>query len=114
MIRHHHRIAGAIALTLTLAIAAPAYARLDLNPPSASPPRSATTGAALPHDPRPRSVALAAAQPKVVHVVAPSDGFHWGDAGIGAGGALVLMTLIAGGVLVAATARRRTTSTTAH
>jgi hypothetical protein len=43
----------------------------------------------------------------VVRVVAPSDGFDWGDAGIGAGCALALMTLVIGGILGAANIRRR-------
>src|SRR5437763_8780979 len=79
MVRHH-RIASAIVLTLTLATAAPAAARLELNPsaPTAHPSApqgtklcsevcsasgytAAKRGAALPHDPRARSVALAGA-----------------------------------------------------
>jgi hypothetical protein len=34
--------------------------------------------------------------PTVVRVVAPSSGFDWGDAGIGAGGAVALMLLTVG------------------
>jgi hypothetical protein len=86
MVRHHHRIAPAIALTLALAAAAPASAMFERNPPpsgvaNAGTPTStgpcsevcstggytslnqtatasAKTGAALPHDPRPRADAL--------------------------------------------------------
>ena len=80
MIRHHHRVASAIALTLALASAAPASARLELNPATGADNQSTTastslcsevcsasgyvshnSGAALPHDPRPRAVALAGA-----------------------------------------------------
>jgi hypothetical protein len=35
----------------------------------------------------------------VVRATAPNDGFDWGDAGIGAGGALALMLIGVGGVL---------------
>src|SRR5512142_999684 len=72
---HHHRLA--LALVLALAAAAPAYARPALNPQAATAPTAsgsvstnlcsevcgaggynAATGAALAHDPRPRSVAF--------------------------------------------------------
>lgn len=46
--------------------------------------------------------------PTVVRVVAPSGGFHWGDAGIGAGGAIAMLLLI-GAVLGATNVRRRAT-----
>ena len=49
----------------------------------------------------------------VVRVVSPGEGFDWGDAGIGAGGALALMTLVIGGTLGATSIRRRATRTTA-
>jgi hypothetical protein len=45
----------------------------------------------------------------VVRVVAPSGGFDWGDAGIGAGGAFVLSMIGLGGVLAAANRRSRQT-----
>ena len=38
--------------------------------------------------------------------VAQKDGFDWGDAGIGAGGALALTALVAGGVVMVARTRR--------
>jgi hypothetical protein len=57
----------------------------------------------------------AAAGPSVAGAVlaahtAPSvsDGFEWGDAGIGAGGMLILLTLASGTVLLALRTRRRT------
>lgn len=49
----------------------------------------------------------------VVHVASAGSDFDWGDAGIGAGGALALATLFIGGVLVVISARRRTTSRSA-
>ena len=49
----------------------------------------------------------------VVRVDAPGDGFDWGDASIGAGGALALMTLAIGGALGANSIRRRATRTPA-
>jgi hypothetical protein len=42
-----------------------------------------------------------------VRVLAPSSGFDWGDAGIGAGSALVLTIIGVGGVLTATSRRRR-------
>jgi hypothetical protein len=184
MVPHHHRVASAIALTLALAAAAPASARFELNPGTGADNQSTTastslcsevcsasgyaaqnSGAALPHDPRPRAVALAGAGygygsspiaparttgPGVVtgarhvtptilatrggavhvapsrltnpvsarHISAtasatPSDGFDWGDAGIGAGGAIALMTLLVGGALGVSSFRRRPTRGTA-
>jgi hypothetical protein len=135
MFRHHRCIAPVIALMLTFAIAAPAFARFQSSPStgtssagtpagsslcsevcSASGYSAAKTGAALPHDPRPRAVALAAPSPHltVVRVIhAPGNGFDWGDAGIGAGGALALMTLLVGSVLGVGAMRRRVTGSTA-
>ena len=43
--------------------------------------------------------------PIAAHVVTPSVGFHWGDAGIGAGGMLALIVVGLGGALTLA--RRR-------
>ncbi len=165
MVRYHHRIAPAIALTVALAAAAPASARLELNPPAStahvSAPAStslcsevcgaggytaanqlavasAERGATLPHNPRghsevvsgigsgslnstmtsrrshgPRSEVVSgggysnpSGVPTVVRVVAPSGGFHWGDAGIGAGSAIAMLLLV-GAVLGATTVRRR-------
>ena len=133
MVRHHRRLAApVIALGLALAAAGPAAARVNLNPaPVATSGSSPSTnlcsevcsasgytagtasGATLSHDPRPRSTALAegSTQPRpaatVVRVVTPKDGFDWGDAGIGAGGAVVLMTLVGGSALGVTAARRR-------
>jgi hypothetical protein len=181
MIRHHPRVASAVALTLALASAAPASAKLELNPAtgagnqstrastslcsevcSASGYVSHNSGAALPHDPRPRAVALAGAgygygstpiaaattgrpagaRHVTTTVVAtrggaihgapttlptsirshhvgstapatPSNGFDWGDAGIGAGGTVALMALLVGGAVGVNSARRRATRSTA-
>ena len=62
-------------------------------------------GARLPHDSRPRplvlsnAVSTAGASHTVVRVVTHDGGFHWGDAGIGAGGVLALSILAIGGVM---------------
>jgi hypothetical protein len=90
-----------------------------------------SAGAALAHDPRARAVALAgaatasgsvrirsevvsgggyakpAAPATVVRVVHHDNGFDWGDAGIGAGGAIALMLLLGAGALGAVTLHRR-------
>jgi hypothetical protein len=167
MVRHQYRIAPAIALTLALAAAPPAFARHELNSPAATTQASApaspnlcsevcsaagyTTaiqptlasaerGATLPNNPRGRSEVLSGAgsgspnstimsrgsngprsevvsgagysNPSgvrtVVRVVARSGGFHWVDAGIGAGGAIAILLLISA-VLGATNVRRRAT-----
>jgi hypothetical protein len=43
----------------------------------------------------------------------PNNGFDWGDAGIGAGGAVALMTLLVGGALGMSSVRHRATRSTA-
>jgi hypothetical protein len=75
---------------------------------------AASAGAALPHDPRARSEVVAGGgygtpnvRPTAVRVTHSRDGFDWGDAGIGAGGALALTMLTAGGVLATTNTRRR-------
>jgi hypothetical protein len=91
---NHGPITTALALALALGAIAPAAAsaRFDLNPPAAS-----TT-------PSPQPAV------QIVRVSAPS-GFDWGDAGIGAAGALGLSTLAIGGGLVIAGKKRRTPGT---
>jgi hypothetical protein len=164
MVRHHRRIAPAIGLALALVVSAPAFAMPQHDPATSSTPASGAastqlcsevcsasgyaaprTGAALPHDPRARSVALAgprgtvprvpiassasggprtevvsgagysspAAHTTVVRVSAPNNGFDWGDAGIGAGGTLALIALIAGGGFAVVSTRRRTSRSAA-
>jgi hypothetical protein len=54
-----------------------------------------------------------AAPAAIVRTVAPSNGFDWGDAAIGAGGALVLMLVISGGVLGITNNRRHAARGTA-
>ncbi len=90
MVRHHHGIALAIALLLALILAVPASARFARALPSAST-----------HPGHPASTST------VASVSAPSDGFHWGDAGIGAG-ALGLTMLVLGGAVTVTQTRRRT------
>jgi hypothetical protein len=124
MVRNLRRIRFTIALSLALAAgAAPtAWARYVQEPSASSSPASAgvcsevcsaggygtnpgigskvarpvaATGGAA-------TVASSVKQP-----VASSDGFDWGDAGIGAGGALALVAVVTGGVLVVTSSRRR-------
>jgi hypothetical protein len=44
-----------------------------------------------------------------VRVTAPDGGFHWGDAGIGAGGMLVVALIGAAGLLIVTTRRNHRT-----
>jgi hypothetical protein len=50
----------------------------------------------------------------VVRVVNSGSGFDWGDAGVGAGGAVAITTLLVGGILGATSLRRRATRGTAQ
>jgi hypothetical protein len=47
------------------------------------------------------------ATPAVVEVQAPSGGFDWGDAGIGAAGMVALFSIAGGAALLIAGRRRR-------
>jgi hypothetical protein len=71
------------------------------------------SGAALPHDPRPRSVAVPSLYnesrtvPTVVRIPGHNGGFRWDDAGIGAAFALVVVGLGVAGACVGRPARGR-------
>jgi hypothetical protein len=90
---NHHKIKTTLALALALGAIVPAAAsaQLELNP------QRATT-------PSPQPVV------EIVRVSAPG-GFDWGDAGIGAAGALGLSMLAIGGGLAIAARRHRTPDT---
>ncbi len=83
---HNRSIKTALALALAATAVTPAAAsaRFDLNPPP---------------------VHAAAPPVQVVHSAA-GDGFDWGDAGIGAAGALGLSMLVGGGGALVAGKRR--------
>jgi hypothetical protein len=125
-----------LTLALAVGAAPAAWARFDLNPPppSSSTPSSDTSASicsetcsgagyllsratvsttSAPTSSAPRSEVVSgngygpsSVAPTVVHVSAPSS-FDWGDAGIGAGGALALMVLAAAGALAVTNGRRR-------
>lgn len=88
MIHQNHRIRTAVAVALATAAVAPAGA-----------------SAMLPPDPQPQPPPPAP-HPNRVVVRVSSNGFDWGDAGIGAAGILALLS-IAGGLTLMATTRRR-------
>lgn len=90
MTSHNHRLKTTLGLALALGTIAPsaASARLELNPPPATPTRSTQPAV------------------QVVRVSAPG-GFDWGDAGIGAAGGLGLSMLAMGGGLVVTQRRGR-------
>jgi hypothetical protein len=54
------------------------------------------------------------ANPRVVEVRAPSGGFDWGDAGIGAAGMLALFSIAAGSTMLLTGRKRRQGVTVAH
>jgi len=98
-----HRIAGAVCVSLGLAVSAtPALAwesnltRNGSEVPAGSP--SVT-----------RQTETPATPPTVVRVIANDGGFDWADAGIGAGGGIALSMIAAGGALVASQRRNRHT-----
>jgi hypothetical protein len=83
----------------------------------------AESGARLPHNPlagtgllsqQPSGLVAAAHTRAVVHVIAPSGGFDWGDAGVGAGGMLALILIAAGGVITLARRRSQSVAPTAR
>ena len=144
MVRHHYRVAS-IALTLALAAAAPAAARVELNPATGPDNQSTTASfAGVGHARHVPATTLAPSPgsrqvpPKIVatrggaiqvppttvkspagarHVSATTPassnaGFDWDDAGIGAGGAVALMTLLVGGAVGVSGVRRRATRST--
>jgi hypothetical protein len=89
-INYIQRVAAAATVVAVAAAPSAAYARLNLDPPTAPVVNSHTIQhAALP-------TAATASTPS-------SQGFQWGDAGIGAAGALVLVSVGSGTML----ARRR-------
>jgi hypothetical protein len=102
MIRLSPRIAIAIATVLTLAFitSASASAKYARGLPGGGTHASTFVSTSSTHsDNSPATVTGAPGQ---------NDSFDWGDAGIGAGGALVLTGLVAGGIFSATRTRRHT------
>ena len=140
MARHYHRrLLPAVAVILALVGVASASAR-PIDPPLSAANASSHTapspcsevcsggaavaqatvpsappGATIPPDPWVRSFASGGvvASPTVVRV-ATTSGFHWDDAGIGAGGALALATVLVTGLLIVMKVRRRSTGDVAQ
>ena len=136
---HHSHIASAIALTLALAASAapaawadpPPFAHAEAaaanhaTPASAGPCSEVCAGGgygSVNATARIPATAVScgdvcsgygygpvSAPASVVRVVAPGGGFDWGDAGIGAGGALALTMIGVGGALAATNRRGRHT-----
>jgi hypothetical protein len=135
MIRHHHRITTAIALTLALAASAAPVALGDPQPLAQAESAIASHTPASPvscgdvcsgHGYGFVGVTRTTASPvscgdvcsghgygpvntpaTIVRVVAPGGGFDWGDAAIGAGAALVLVGIGLAGTRAAPNSRRR-------
>ena len=131
MIRRHHRITRATALTLALAATAAPCALADPAPlakaeaaiaarqtpaspvvrpnadqqPTASP--SAGTGPAAGVVVSDGGSASGTLATRVVRVVAPADGFDWRDAAIGAGASLLLVGIGLAGTRAATSSRKR-------
>jgi hypothetical protein len=95
--QHRRHIGGAIALALALGLCAAPVASADPQPlakaeAAIAANQSPGSPVVLPNPdeqvPWPR-----AQSPAIVHVVAPDGAFDWADAGVGAGGVLVLVGL---------------------
>jgi hypothetical protein len=128
MIHNRNRISATLAVTLALlaGAAVPAMARPDVNlAPTAPQTQPSTPGSTnlcsevcfgggrgfVQHQVG-TSAALSStrphtSQPPVARVVIQSTGFDWGDAAIGAGGAIVLVLVALGGGRIAMTHRTR-------
>jgi hypothetical protein len=128
MIRHHHRITHAVAVTLALtAIAAPT-ASASSAPAATGPCSEVCSGGGYgtvnrptttPTSTGPRSEVAgsggydaARVPPTVIRIVSGNSGFDWVDAGIGAAATLGLVLAATGGTLLLA--HRRTHSRTAN
>ena len=135
---HARAIASATIIAALLAPAA--YARPIDDPRGAAGPLPSQQAAPLPNNPRAGSPGLTAVQrkelgvitqgaeqaglhpgvfgpgnaaaprPPIVRVTAPSSGFDWGDAGVGAGAMLALSMLGLSGVLAITRRRHRVAS----
>lgn len=95
---NHRPLKGTAALTVALALATSTPAGAMPNQTSSSIPSRAGSGLIG---------ATPAAAPTIVHVTAPSGGFDWGDAGIGAAGGIALSILGIGSALAASGRRTR-------
>ena len=142
MVRHY-RFVPAIALAVVFATAAPALAQPNVSssPSASSTPATSCSGACSTGYIRAEKTVSTAgangplvasstasrgsdvlsghgyvnptAPATIVRTVAPSDGFDWGDAGIGAGAALVLLLVIGAGVFGVTNSRRHAASSAA-
>jgi hypothetical protein len=121
MIRHHNRIARAAALTLALAAIAASPASATPPPASPAPCSDVCPAAVTTHTPATSALCgdvcsghgygSVGVPSTVVRTISSDSGFDWGDAGIGAGGALGLVLAATGGTLLLA--HRRTQSDSA-
>jgi hypothetical protein len=69
------------------------------------------TATAKPIGPDPSGASFTIPQSRVVRIITPASGFAWGDAGIGAAGALSLSMVVLGGGVAASQRRGRRTPT---
>jgi hypothetical protein len=112
MFRQHHRHVGpALALVLSLGLCAAPLASADPQPLSKAEAAIAATnhrgGPAVRSNPDEQVPWSRTQSPAIVRVVAPNGGFDWPDAGVGAGGALVLVGLALAATRAATNGRRR-------
>jgi hypothetical protein len=101
------RITTTLAVTLAVATSAgPALAgQFNLNSHGSYVPAAAGPAHSL--SPTAATSATTGVSPTIVRVTAPSRGFDWGDAGIGAAGGFALSMIAIGGVLAVSQHRTR-------
>jgi hypothetical protein len=108
--QHHGHIVGATALVLGFALCCAPVAWADPQPlakaEAAIAAHQSSGSPTVQPNPDQQGPGYLPQSPAIVEVVAPDSGFEWGDAGVGAGAALVIVG-VALGVARAATNRRK-------
>jgi hypothetical protein len=112
MFRQHHRHVGpALALALALGLCAAPLASADPQPLAKAEAAIAATqhqgSPAVRSNPDEQVQWSRAESPAIVRVVAADGGFHWPEAGVGAGGVLVIVGLALAATRAATNGRRR-------
>jgi hypothetical protein len=132
MVRYHHRVGLAIALTLALAASLAPLALADPQPlagaeaaiaanqsPATPPIRPNADEQNVPPSTTTAPCSDACSghgygNPAPGSVAGPTEGFHWDDAGIGAGTAFALTVLLAAVAFTTTKTRRRATRSSAQ
>jgi hypothetical protein len=110
---HRTTTTAAVILSLVAAVAPTATATVSGTNPATTANQAPASVYSRPDKSMIRVTTPAVAPQAVVRITTPPSGFDWGDAGIGAAGALALAMIGVGGALAASQRRpRRTRQTT--